>query len=86
MRLDARVKGREEQVVDSRINDQKIGYEERKIRLERRAEELLREEEGTRARQERFAKELEEAKTEERRREAEAVRRKKTTVDVSPDL
>ena len=86
MRVDSRVKGREEQIVDSRISDQKIGYEERKIRLERRAEELLREEEVSLEREERFAAEEEESRDEARRREAEDVQRKKRAVDVSPDL
>ena len=86
MRVDLRVEGREDRIEDSRINDQKIGYEERKIRLERRAEELLREEEVSRERQERFANEEEEARAEARIREAEDVQRKKRAVDVSPDL
>ena len=86
MRVDSRVEGREEQIVDSRISDQKIGYEERKIRLERRVEELLREEEVSLQREERFAKEEEDARAEARRREAEDVQRKKRAVDVSPDL
>ena len=86
MRVDWRVEGREEQIVDSRISDQKIGYEERKIRLERRAEELLREDEVTQQREDRFAKEEEEVRAEARRREAEDLDRKKRAVDVSPDL
>jgi len=86
MRVDSRVEGREDQIEDSRISDQKIGYEERKIRLERRTEELLREEEVSRERQEKFAKEEEEARDEARRREAEDVQRKKRAVDASPDL
>jgi membrane protein involved in colicin uptake len=86
MRVDSRLEGREDQIVDSRISDQKIGYEERKIRLERRAEELLREEEGSLEREEMFAKEEEESRNEARRREAEDVQRKKRAVDVSPDL
>jgi membrane protein involved in colicin uptake len=86
MRVDSRVEGREDQIEDSRISDQKIGYEERKIRLERRAEELLREEEVSRERQERFAKEEEEAREEARRRESEDVQRKKRAVNVSPGL
>jgi len=86
MRVDSRVEGREDQIVDSRISDQKIGYEERKIRLERRADELLREEEVSREREERFAKEEEEARQRARRRQAEDMQRKKRAVDVSPDL
>jgi membrane protein involved in colicin uptake len=86
LREDSRVEGRESQIVDSRISDQKIGYEERKIRLERRAEELLRAEEASRDRQERFAREEEESREESRRREAEDIQRKKRAVDVSPGL
>ena len=86
MRVGSRVEGKEGQIVDSRISDQKIGYEERKIRLERRAEELLRAEEVSRERQERFAREEEEAREEARRREAEDIQRKKRAVDVSPGL
>jgi hypothetical protein len=86
MRVDSRMEGREEQVVDSRISDQKIGYEERKIRLERRAEELLRDEEVSRERGEKFAKEEEESRDGARRREAEDVQRKKRAVDVSTDF
>ena len=86
LRVDSRMEGREERIVDSRVSDQKIGYEERKIRLERRAEELLREEEVTRDRQERFAKEEEEAGDRARRRESEDRKRKKRAVDLAPDL
>jgi len=86
MRVDSRIEGREDQIVDSRISDQKIGYEERKIRLERRADELLREEEVSLKNDERFAKEEEESRDEARRREAEDVQRKKRAVDVSPGL
>ena len=86
MRVDSRLEGREDQIVDSRISDQKIGYEERKIRLERRADELLREEEVSLENEERFAKEEEESRDEARRREAEDVQRKKRAVDVSPGL
>lgn len=86
VRMDSRLEGREERIVDARVSDQKIGYEERKIRLERRAEELLRQEESMRSRQERFVKEEEEAKAAARLREAEDLKRKKRTVDVSPDL
>ncbi len=86
VRVDSRLEGREYQIEDSRINDQKIGYEERKIRLERRAEELLREEEVSREREERFAKEAEESRGEARRREAEDTQRKKRAAHVGPDL
>ena len=86
MRVDSRLEGREEQIVDSRVSDQKIGYEERKIRLERRAEELLRDEEVSRDREEMFAKEEEEARARARRRDEEDLQRKKRAVDVSPDL
>lgn len=86
MRVESRLQGREENIIDSRISDQKIGYEERKIRLERRAEELLRESEVHRERQERFAEEEEKARAEARRREAEDVRRKKRTVNALPEL
>ena len=86
MRVDSRIEGREEQVIDSRISDQKIGYEERRIRLERRAEELLRAEETTSKRQERYVKEQEEARTRARVRETEDIQRKKRTVDAVPDL
>ena len=86
MRVGSRIEGEEGQIVDSRISDQKIGYEERKIRLERRAEDLLREEEVSRERQERFAGEEEEAREEARRREGEDIQRKKRAVDVSPGL
>lgn len=86
MCVDSRLEGREDQIVDSRISDQKIGYEERKIRLERRADELLREEGVSLENEERFAKEEEESRDEARRREAEDVQRKKRAVDVSPDL
>ncbi len=86
MREDSRLEGREDRIVDSRISDQKIGYEERKIRLEKRVEELLREEEVSREREEIFAKEEEEARARARRREAEDVQRKKRAVDVSPEL
>jgi len=85
-RLDRRVKGKEEQVIDARISDQKIGYEERRIRLERRAEELLREKEVARDRQEEWTKSEEEERAEARRREQEDIQRKKRAVDVSPDL
>ena len=84
MRVGSRIEGKEGQIVDSRINDQKIGYEERKIRLERRSEELLRVEEVSRERQERFAREEEEARGEARMREAEDIQRKKRAVDISP--
>ena len=86
MRVDSRLEGREEQIVDSRVSDQKIGYEERKIRLERRAEELLRDEEVSRDREERFAREEEDARARARRRDEEDLQRKKRAVDVSPDL
>ncbi len=86
MRVDSRVEGREDRIEDSRISDQKIGYEERKVRLERRAEELLRDEEVSREGEERFAKEEEEARARARRRDEEDVQRKKRAVDVSPDL
>lgn len=86
MRLEDRTEGREERILDSRVSEQKIGYEERKIRLERRAEELLREEEVTRARQERFGQEEEQARAEARGREAEDIQRKKRTVQGMPDL
>jgi hypothetical protein len=86
LRLDDRAEGREERILDSRVSEQKIGYEERKIRLERRAEELLREEEVTRARQEKFGREEEQARAEARRREAEDIQRKKRTVQGLPDL
>ncbi len=86
MRVDSRVEGREERIVDSRVSDQKIGFEERKIRLERRAEELLREEEVIRERQERFARDEEDARADARRREEEDLQRKKRAVDISPDL
>jgi hypothetical protein len=85
-RLDRRVKGKEEQVLDARISDQKIGYEERRIRLERRAEELLRAEEVARQRQEEWAKSEEEKRAEARKREQEDIQRKKRAVDVTPDL
>ena len=85
-RLDRRVKGKDEQVIDARISDQKIGYEERKIRLERRADELLRAEEVARERQEEWTKSEEEKRAEARRREQEDIQRKKRAVDVSPDL
>ena len=86
MRLDLRMKGREEQVVDTRINDQKIGYEERRIRLERRAEELLRVEEAQQQREQQWAESQEEERARARRREEEDIQRKKRTVDVTPDL
>jgi hypothetical protein len=86
MRLEDRTEGREERILDSRVGEHKIGYEERKIRLERRAEDLLREEEATRARQEKFGQEEEQARAEARRREAEDIQRKKRTVEGSPDL
>ena len=86
MRVDSRLEGRDDQIVDARISDQKIGYEERKIRLERRAEELLRDEEVSRQRDEMFAKEEEEARARARRREDEDLQRKKRAVDVTPDL
>jgi len=86
MRVDSRVEGREDRIEDSRISDQKIGYEERKVRLEKRAEELLRDEEVSREREERFAKEEEDARARARRRDEEDVQRKKRAVDVSPDL
>ena len=85
-RLDRRVKGREEQVIDARISDQKIGYEERSIRLERRAEELLRADEVARERQEEWTKSEEEKRAGARKREQEDIQRKKRAVDVSPDL
>jgi hypothetical protein len=85
-RMDRRVKGKEEQVIDARISDQKIGYEERRIRLERRAEELLRSEEVARERQEEWTKSEEEKRAEARKREQEDIQRKKRAVDVSPDL
>jgi hypothetical protein len=85
-RLDRRVKGEEEQVIDARISDQKIGYEERRIRLERRAEELLRAEEMARQRQEEWTKSEEEKRAEARKREQEDIQRKKRAVDVTPDL
>ncbi len=80
------MEGREERILDVRVNDQKIGYEERKIRLERRDDERLREEEVMRDRQDRFEKEEEEARARARRREAEDVQRKKRTVDVLHDF
>jgi hypothetical protein len=86
MRVDSRLEGREDRIVDSRISDQKIGYEERKIRLERRAEELLRDEEVSRQSAEKFAKEEEDARGEARRRESEDIQRKKRAVYVSPGL
>lgn len=86
MRLDLRMEGREEQDIDARISDQKIGYEERKIRLERRAEELLREEEVARTRQEEWVESEEERKARARMREQEDIQRKKQTVDAVPDL
>ncbi len=86
MRVDFRMEGREEQILDVRVSDQKIGYEERKIRLERRAEELLRVEEETLSRQERFAREDEEARIRARLRQEEDLQRKKRTVEVAPDL
>ena len=86
MRLESRMEGREERILDVRVNDQKIGYEERKIRLERRDDERLREEEVMRDRQDRFEKEEEEARARARRREAEDVQRKKRTVDVLHDF
>lgn len=86
MRLDLRMKGREEEVIDARISDQKIGYEERKIRLERRAEELLREEEVSRTRQQEWVESEEELRARARRREQEDLERKKRTVDAVPDL
>jgi hypothetical protein len=85
-RLDRRMEGKEEQVIDARISDQKIGYEERRIRLERRADELLRAEEVARERQEQWTKSEEEKRAEARRREQEDIQRKKRAVDVSPDL
>ena len=85
-RLDRRVKGKEEQVIDARISDQKIGYEERRIRLERRAEELLRAEEVARQRQEEWTESEEEKRAEARKREQEDIQRKKRAVDVTPDL
>jgi len=86
MRIDERMKGREEQVIDARVSDQKIGYEERRIRLERRVEELLREEEDARKRQEEWVESGEKERDRARRREAEDIQRKKRTVDVSSDL
>ncbi len=86
MRVDLRMEGREERIVDSRVSDQKIGYEERKIRLERREEELLRLEEVSRQRQERFAEEQEEERGAARIREQEAIRLKKESVEIDPDL
>jgi hypothetical protein len=86
MRVGSRTEGREERILDSRLSDQKIGYEERKIRLERRAEELLRQEESMQSRQDRFAKEKEEARAAARLREAEDIKRKKRTVNTLPDL
>lgn len=86
MRMDLRMKGREEEVIDARISDQKIGFEERKIRLERRAEELLREEEVSRARKEEWVENEEELRAQARKREQEDLERKKRTVDAVPDL
>ena len=84
MRLESRMEGREERILDVRVNDQKIGYEERKIRLERRDDERLRAEEALRDREERFEQEEEKARERARKREAENVRRKKRTVDILP--
>ena len=84
--MDLRMKGREEEVMDARISDQKIGFEERKIRLERRAEELLREEEVSRARKEEWVENEEELRAQARKREQEDLERKKRTVDAVPDL
>jgi hypothetical protein len=78
------MEGREERILDVRVNDQKIGYEERKIRLERRDDERLRAEEALRDRAERFEQEEEKARERARKREAENVRRKKRTVDILP--
>lgn len=86
MRLDLRMKGREEEVIDARVSDQKIGYEERKIRLERRVEELFREEEVSRARKEEWVESEEEQRARARKREQEDIQRKKRTVDAVPDL
>ncbi len=86
MRVESRMKGREERIFDRRMNDQKIGYEERKIRLERRDDERLRAKEAMRGREQNFQKEEEEARERARRREAQHVQRKKRTVDILPDF
>ncbi len=81
MRLDRRMDDQAQQSSEYRLTDQKVGYEQRKIREERKEKELLRTGEATTSRATRFKRE-EEERQRARLRENERIAEKKKKIQV----